>query len=116
MTRSTILGLKFCIIALVAIAGFSLPAGRFLITRANTGEELDRKFYRDVPKIVTAISSDPKKAEYVLTMERKSQEASLGVQKDLGHAMYGLSLSLLVIALLIGLALYQTKKTSLERL
>jgi hypothetical protein len=110
MNRSTILGLIFCIVALVMMAAVSLPAGRFFIARAITGEELDRQFYRDLPKIVSAISSDPKKAEYVLSMERKSQEASLGVQKDLGYAMYGLSFSLLVIAFLIGLALFQTKK------
>jgi hypothetical protein len=110
MNRSTILGLLFSIVALVVIASISLPAGRFFIARAITGEELDRQFYRDLPKIVAAISSDPKKAEYVLTMERKSQAASLGVQKDLGYAMYGLSFSLLVIAFLIGLALFQTKK------
>lgn len=108
MKRSNIFGILFCTILLVVMGTASFPAGRYVVRSAEAGEQINRQFARDIPKMIAAIATDPTKGEFILSMERNRRDASNAMEKSFGKALC--AFSIVFIALVIGSSLYQTAR------
>lgn len=108
MKRSHIFGLLFCAIALLVMAAASFPAGRYFVRSAAAGEQSTRQFAQDISQMIAEIAANPKKGEFILTMERNRRDASDAMEKSFGSALCGLSVVFLAMAAMIGSAIYQT--------